>query len=329
MRSLVLLALCACAPKDDTGPGDTPGETGETKLVRECAPADADPEPTWEGHPSDGWRWNRQGALFEDAEPLMYGEGDLAPSLVAVPGGLHLVFARQRALDRDLWVSTSSDGEQWTAPVAATGLTPGGSGYPGLLYDEGRFRLWHGSGDLYYSESSDGVAYESRGQIMLTGGNSDFDSYSALYPNPERLEGGLALFYTGFDGATYAIGAATSVDDGETWEKEHDIMERGPDGFDNAAVAQPVYLYHGRQNLLWYGGYDTSLTDPGPWRVGFIDHNSADRTVAIPLSESGHDAWSTRDPAVVPWGDGWLMIYAGMGDDGIYRLLRATSDVCN
>jgi len=32
---------------------------------------------------------------------------------------------------------------------------------------------------------------------------------------------------------------------------------------------------------------------------------------------------------VIHWGDGWLMIYAGMGDDGVYRLKWATSDVCN
>lgn len=332
MRRLAFLALCACTPKDDTGPGDTLGETAETgdsQAERDCAPADPDPEPTREGHPSDGWRWTKLGALFEDAEALAYGEGDLAPSLVVVPDGLHLVFARQRALDRDLWVSTSADGVQWSEPVAATGLTPGAAGYPGLLYDEGRFRLWHGSGHIDYSESSDGLAFEPQGTALGVGGGGDFDSFSVLYPHPVWLEDGLALFYTGYDGATYAIGVALSVDDGEGWEREDHVFECDPDGFDNAAVAQPMFLERDSRDLLWYGGYDTSLTSPGPWRVGFIGAWSSERMVAIPLAEAGHDAWSTRDPAVVPWGDGWLMIYAGMGDDGIYRLMRATSDVCN
>jgi hypothetical protein len=329
MRLLLILALVGCTPKDDTGPADTPGETGETGAPRDCGPADMEPEPTAEGHPSDGWRWTKQGALLEDAEALLYGEGDLAPSLVLVPDGLHLIFARQRELDRDLWVSTSVDGEQWSEPVAVTGLTPGGSGYPGLLFEDGRYRLWHGSGHIDYSESADGVAYEPVGTALSVGGGDDFDSYSVLYPHPVRAEDALGLFYTGFDGQTYAIGGATSTDDGVSWQRDEGTIERDPDGFDNAAVAQPMALERQGRGQIWYGGYDTSQTNPGPWRVGFIDGDVTARTVAIPLAESGHDAWSTRDPAVVPWGDGWLMIYAGMGDDGIYRLMRATSDVCN
>lgn len=151
MRLLALLSLCACAPKDDTGLGDTRGETdqtGDTQVVRDCAPADVDPEPTWEGHLSDGWRWAKQGALFEDSEALAYGEGELAPSLVDVGGTLHLIFTRQRGLDQDLWVSTNADGEGWSEPVAATGLEPGSAGYAGLLYDQGLFQLWYGSGNI-------------------------------------------------------------------------------------------------------------------------------------------------------------------------------------
>ena len=51
--------------------------------------------------------------------------------------------------------------------------------------------------------------------------------------------------------------------------------------------------------------------------------------ISLPLTDAGVEAYSTRDPAVVPWGDGWLMVYVGMGDDGRYWLVSATSDVCN
>ena len=78
---------------------------------------------------------------------------------------------------------------------------------------------------------------------------------------------------------------------------------------------------------FWYGGYDTVIADPGPWRIGkLVD---GERLISLPLTESGDEAFSTRDPAVVPWGDGWLMVYVGMGDDGRYRLMSATSDVCS
>ncbi len=72
---------------------------------------------------------------------------------------------------------------------------------------------------------------------------------------------------------------------------------------------------------------DTVIADPGPWRVGkLVD---GERMLSLPLTESGDEAFSTRDPAVVPWDDGWLMVYVGMGDDGRYRLMSATSDVCS
>ncbi len=325
MCLLLILALIGCSPKD----AKCTGEPGETAAPLDCAPADVTPDPTPEGHPSDGWRWEKQGALFEDGELLQYGEGDLAPSLVLVPDGLHLVFARQRELDRDLWVSTSADGESWSEPVAVTGPIDGASGYPGLLYEDGRYRLWHGSGNLYYSEGVDGVTYQGLDAIGMSGVGDEFDAYSMLYPHVVAGDGELTLYYTGFDGVTYAIGTAVSSDDGESWERQGVQLELDADGWDNTAVGQPMVIEHDGRSLFWYSGYDTSQTNPGPWRVGFIDGDTTDRSVSLPLAESGHDAWSTRDPAVVPWGDGWLMIYAGMGDDGIYRLMRATSDVCS
>jgi len=327
MRLWVLLALHACTPKDDTAT-EKPFDSGDSARLA-CEPVDVDPEPTWEGHPSDGWRWAKHGALFEDGEMVGYADGDLAPTLVEGAHGLHLVFTRQRGLDQDLWVSTSSDGEIWGPPVAATGLESGSAGYAGLLYDQGSYRLWYGSGNIVYAISADGYAFEALGATLTTGESGAFDSVSVLYPSPIASDGWLGLAYTGFDGQTYAMGVVESADDGQTWERGQYIVERVPDGWDNAAVAQPMVVERAGTTHVWYGGYDTSVTDPGPWRVGYSPVLNSDRRVSLPLSETGPDAWSTRDPAVVPWGDGWLMVYAGMGDDGVYRLMRATSDVCN
>ena len=189
--------------------------------------------------------------------------------------------------------------------------------------------------NIEYARSSDGVAFAPQGTALTPGEGGAFDSLSVLYPAPLVALDQLALLYTGFDGQTYTIGSVNSSDGGESWQRpaQGELLANGlPEDWDNAAVAQPLSVKSGQTWMFWYGGYDTSLTNPGPWRVGAAQQAGSafgKVGVSLPLSESGHDAWSTRDPAVVPWGDGWLMVYAGMGDDGIYRLLRATSDVCN
>jgi hypothetical protein len=333
MRLLFLLVLCSCKQPIDTGGAPVPGETGETGELRDCAPADSDPEPTREGHSADGWRWQKHGALFADGEPLDYGDGDLAPTLVDTGAGLHLLFTRQRGLEQELWASTSSDGETWSEPALSTGLEAGSTDYTGLLFDDGRFRLWYGSGSIDYAESDDGVSFEHQGTVLRTGDDGDFDSLSLLYPGPARRGEDIVLAYTGFDGAYYAIGSASSADDGVTWRRDGLLLERDPEGWDNKAVAQPMLAYDDDGAWLWYGGYDISVSNPGPYRIGLARLDAAGAVervgVSLPLAESGPDAWSTRDPAVLPWGDGWLMVYAGMGDDGSYRLMRASSDVCS
>lgn len=331
MVLLALLLLAACTPGDDTSSPPDDSAPVEDTAPPACAPPDADPQPDREDHPSDGWRWTKLGVLFEDTEALGYGDGDLAPTMVDTGEGLHLLFTRQRGSDQQLWVTTSADGAAWSEPVQATGLEAGSTDYTGLLYEQGRFSLWYGSGSIDLAESDDGLAFTHRDTVLRVGDAGDFDSLSLLYPGPARRDGEIVLTYTGFDGAAYAIGTATSADDGATWVRAGLLLARDPDGWDNKAVAMPMPVFHDDGGWLWYGGYDTSVSNPGPYRVGLarIDASGVERVgVSLPLAESGSDAWSTRDPAVVPWGDGWLMVYAGMGDDGVYRLMRATSDVC-
>jgi len=97
-------------------------------------------------------------------------------------------------------------------------------------------------------------------------------------------------------------------------------------------VAQSALVLEGGTWLLWYGAYDTSLTNPGPYRVALATSRDGlafeKHGLTLELGEAGPEAWSTRDPAVLRTSEGWLMIYSGMGDDGRYRLMRATSRTC-
>ena len=317
-RALILSLTVAC--------GSPPHEPEP-----DCAAPDASPEPTAAGHPTDGWRWERRGPLlsddilYGDDADIAYSEGAIAPTLVDTGAGLHLLFLLKQGTGTTLWASTSPDAVAWSAPTPVTGLGADGTSYPSLVHDDG-FRLWYGSGSIAWATSDDGFDFTPR-ETVLRAGDAGFDSLSLLYPHALATESGIRLYYTGFDGARYAIGEADCDPEATACTGEGPLLEHDPDGWDNTSVGMAEVVRADGETHFWYSGYDTVIADPGPWRVGkLVD---GERKLSLPLTESGDEAFSTRDPAVVPWDDGWLMVYVGMGDDGRYRLMSATSDVCS
>ena len=100
--------------------------------------------------------------------------------------------------------------------------------------------------------------------------------------------------------------------------------------YENTAVTQSTVLSTENGLRIWYGGYDTSATNPGPWRI--LSAVSTDgitwekQGLALDLTESGEEAYSVREPSVVQWNDELWMSYISMGDDSVYRLRLAS---CN
>ena len=324
MRRVLALSLAiACS-----GPTPEP----EPEPEPDCSAPDASPEPTPAGHPTDGWRWERLGPLFSDAvlygedTSIGYNEGALAPTLVDTGSALHLLFLLKQGTGTTLWATTSTDAATWSPPTPVTGLEADGSSYPSLVHDDTGFRLWYGSGSVAWATSDDGIDFTPI-ETVLRAGDAGFDSLSLLYPHALATESGIRLFYTGFDGARYAIGEADCDTEATACLGDGPLLEHDPEGWDNTSVGMPEVVVAGGETHFWYGGYDTVIANPGPWRIGKLVDGQ--RQISLPLTESGEEAFSTRDPAVVPWGDGWLMVYVGMGDDGRYRLMSATSDVCS
>jgi hypothetical protein len=341
-RLLPLAVAVACTASADkstdsgapasTEDSSTPEDTADTadSGERDCVSPDSAPSDTREGHPADGWGWEKHGALFEDTVALDYNEGDLAPTLVATDTGFHLLFARKVGTENTLMVATSSDGVAWSAPEAVTGLDADGIEYPSLVYRDGVFHLWSGSGSVAYATSTDGRDFSAGETVLRAGEPGAFDGLSLLYPHAVMSDDGVVLYYTGYDGARFTIGRTEASAPGDEFPSGTALLEADPEGWDNTSVGMPEVVADSTgAEHFFYGGYDTVIANPGPWRIGLWDPTTGTRLVSLPLAESGLDAWSTRDPAIVPQGDGWLMVYVGMGDDGIYRLLRATSAVCN
>ena len=326
--SIPILALAlgcsqAPAPDDDDSASSTPASCDEVAL---------DPGATAAGYTLDGWAWQRHG-LLREAPVGADLDGLLSPALVEVGGTIHLYYSHKQGLDSTLWRSSTEDWESWSAPQPVTGFDGDASANSAsLLHDGQRYRMWIASGSLDVATSTDGLSWTVEQPLALNASGEGFDAWSLLYPSVQPQGGGYSLWYTGFDGASYAIGRATSPD-GLTWERAPTgpLVQAGA-GFDNRAVAQPSVRPWGEGWVMAYGGYDTSQTDPGPWRVGLArseDGVTWERIgLALPLTDAGGEAFSTRDPALLHSQGRWHLVYVGLGEDLQHRLFHATSAVC-
>ncbi len=306
---------------------DIQNDVGEVCLARHS-------NPTPEGHPSDGWVWQKLGRVFEkDPQPAKATQGDFSPSVVKVDEGYRLYFARRRDEGWSIFTSKSSDGRQWQTPEAVKGIE--GHNVLSAHYQNGEVRLWFGSGSFATALSNDGVNFTDQVSRVLSPSDvGDFGKLSLLDPKVWVEAGVYKMWFGGFDGQTFRIAKATSAN-GVIWNADKAfLLERtGGNNFDSTSVASPHVRKYGDTYYMWYGGYDTSKTDPGPWRIGLATSqdgtNWVRKGVTIPLSENGDDMWSTRDAAVFKTEAGTLsMIYVGMSDDSHYRLLSATTESC-
>jgi hypothetical protein len=289
--------------------------------------------------PDPDWEWRRLGVVRGLPDAAAAGDGMLAPALVEHAGVLHLWYSQKTASRYALFHGESRDGgESFAAPTQVTGLGDDHlNAYPSVWRENGTYKLLFGSGSFKLATSDDGVHFTLAPSAVLRASfdPARFDAFSILYPNRVSDGAGAVIFFSGYDGHRIRIGRATEQVDGSfSVDPPRPVVELGtPTDFDNAAVAQPHVQRAFERWWMWYGGYDTSHTNPGPYRIGSA--SSADGVVwkkhgvVVDLSETGSDAWSTRDPALVPLAGRWLMFYVGLGDDGRYRLHRAASDVCS
>jgi hypothetical protein len=320
MRRLLFgLFLAACAVPDESLP-----DAALSSQTR-CAP------------PETGGGWHKLGVVRGLPEPERSGDGVIAPSLVLHEGGLHLWYTQKTGVTHSLFHTVSHDGgASFEAPVAVLGLGEGLNAYPHVWREQGSFAMLFGSGSIKLATSADGVRFTLAPSSVLSASfEADrFDALSVLYPNRVVDETGPVLYFSGYDGRRMRIGRAASREDGSfSVDPPHPVVDLGAAvDFDNTAVAQAHVQRISGQWRMWYGGYDTSVSNPGPYRIGSA--TSADglvwkkHGVAVDLGAAGTDAWSTRDPVVVATKGSWQMFYVGLGDDGRYRLHRATNDAC-
>ena len=263
--------------------------------------------------------WNRLGTPSS-----ITLSNQVAPSLLVYQDELWLYYSQREGLKDSIFLIRSQDGESWSSPESLSSLDDFSDIMHLNVSVQGTdWTAMIGGGRIGSASSSNGIDWELTGsQIIPTG---DFDSLGQLYP--ALSANGEQLWYTGFDGQAYSIGRAVRSDGG--WSNAGGVLEADPASpFENRAVGQLSIFEDDTGYVAWYGGYDTSQSDPGPWRI--LSARSADgsywtdRSLALDLQPEGEEAWSVREPSVVQMGDRLWMAYIGMGDDGQYRLRVAT-----
>ena len=236
--------------------------------------------------------WERLGSPVPTA-----ADGHFAPSLVVSDDVLWLYYAQRDNLEDTLFRITSTDGVQWTEPVSLGGF----DGFTEIKHlnvipSENGFKGFLGGGSIATVRSDDGLSWEIVNSNVIE--PLDFDQLGQLYPVGNTA--GDRLWYSGFDGTTFSIGMATKESD--AWSSRGVVIEREPEAsYENTAVAQSALLEVQERYLMFYGGYDTSQTDPGPWRILMATSNDGllwDKNgLELDILPEGEEAWRGPTPA--------------------------------
>ena len=260
--------------------------------------------------------WERLGSPINSEELT-----PVAPALIVVDNELWLYLSLRENLNDTVVLSKSSDGLNWSQPTPVTGLDFQAIKHLNISQTQDGFRGFVGGGTISQIRSSDGLFWDLEAENIVP--SSDFDTWGQLYPAQDST--GSKLWYSGFSGETYSIGLVSL--EGSNWINrgvvlQHDVSAE----YENTAVAQTAILEHSSNLIMWYGGYDTSNTDPGPWRI--LAAQSADgimwNKMGLALDLYGEEeAWSVREPSVALWDEQLWMAYIALGSDSTYRVRLA------
>jgi len=142
------------------------------------------------------------GRAFRPTDPTLLSTGsptkDEDPSVVrAADGRLLVAWFSDRGGNPDIYLTSTADGAEWTAPVRVT-TDPGGDFNPHLIQDElGVFHLtwfrWTAPyvGHIWYNRSADGRTWDPGAEVQVTTTNAVDD----WVPTIARAADGTLLIY--------------------------------------------------------------------------------------------------------------------------------------
>ncbi len=161
-------------------------------LLVSCA-LGACKDPTRPGNPSG----------FQPTQPRLLSSGsptkdEDASVLRARDGAMFVVWFSDRGGNSDIYLTSTRNGIDWTAPVRVTN-NAGGDFYPNLLQDaQGTFHLtwfrWTAPfrGHIWYNTSPDGVTWQQSSEVQVTSG-ADVDDWVPILA--QAADGTLLVYF--------------------------------------------------------------------------------------------------------------------------------------
>ena len=143
-------------------------------------------------------------------------------------------------------------------------------GGPFVRLEDGVFRMWYVGGSSWldiagkpmpeyrikYLESSDGIAWDGEGQVVVDITEQDEHGFGRPWVMP-RPGGGYTMYYSVRRKSlgAYRMGCASSPD-GLSWRRHDQDMglEVGPDAFDNHAIMYAAVIEVDGQTYCYYNG---------------------------------------------------------------------------
>jgi uncharacterized repeat protein (TIGR01451 family) len=242
-------------------------------------------------------------------------------------------------------LATSTNGITWTKSLSNPVLSPSqtwetnGVSGASVISDSGLYKMWYTGFDsswvarIGYATSPDGINWTKYGSnpVLSVGASGSWEDEDVSEPTVIKEGSTYHMWYTGYDGATYRIGHATSGD-GINWTRDpaNPVLDIGPPGgWDWLDVYGPSVVAYNDVYLLWYSGE----TLPLAWQTGYaLSSNGSDWTrkgMLIPEGAPGtFDADSADYASVIVDGTGFKVWYSGY-DGSTYTIGYATAEVCS
>jgi len=224
-------------------------------------------------------------------------------------------------------------------PAGAAGSWDAGLVDPGaIVYHDGLYhmlyngvRLWPSAVDVGYATSSDGETWSRVGAApVLTTAEVSFARFTIRANSLLVIDGQWVLYFTASSRSgelVGVIGRATAPGPEGPWtvDPEPVLPAGSPGAWDARAVGHAKVVQTADEFVMYYTGSDA----PNRGQIGmatsadgrqWVKHNDP-TTTAAPLAESdpvvvpgAGTAWDSRlveNPRVLPYGEGWVMVYRG------------------
>ncbi len=232
-----------------------------------------------------GWQKSPNGPVLAAGPAGSWDSGVVTAPAVLYHDGLYRMWYRGTDdpvtyLGAAIGYATSPDGLRWTKSAANPVLTAGAAGAwdgemlwsASVIAEAGGYKMWYsarnaGRWRIGYATSPDGSAWTKAGAPVLDLGPAGaWDDATVYYPSVVRSDGAYRMWYTGFDGSRYRIGAATSSD-GVAWTRDPVvpvITPGAPGSWDGQATLAASVVAQADSFRMWFTGYDAA----GIFRVG-------------------------------------------------------------